>query len=110
LFFNLAIQTASVVTLAQASFGVGADGMGAITMKVGWTASPLMFLPLLPLLLRSQLFTEGFDFIYPTRKGYIAITSLHKTGDRGLIGYHGDEGKSLKTRQGHRLFFWSFVG
>ncbi|KAF1967220.1 hypothetical protein BU23DRAFT_573394 [Bimuria novae-zelandiae CBS 107.79] len=47
LFYTFSIQLASTITLAQANFGVTADGMEAITMKIAWTVSTMTLLPLL---------------------------------------------------------------
>jgi hypothetical protein len=56
IFFAFAIQIASIVTLARANFGISADGMGAITMKIAWAVSTLTLLPLSTILLRPQMF------------------------------------------------------
>lgn len=57
-FFAFAIQITSVVTLARANFGISAEGMGAISMKIAWTVSTLTLLPLLPLILRPEAFAD----------------------------------------------------
>jgi hypothetical protein len=58
IFFAFAMQIASIVTLARANFGISADGVGATTMKIAWVVSTLTLLPLLPLVLRPQLFNK----------------------------------------------------
>ena len=57
-FFTFAIQMASIITLSRANFGVSADGMGAITMKIAWLVSTLTLMPLLTMVVRPQLFSE----------------------------------------------------
>jgi hypothetical protein len=64
-FFTFAIQMASIITLARANFGVSADGMGAITMKIAWLVSTLTLLPLLTMVVRPQLFSERKDIPQP---------------------------------------------
>jgi hypothetical protein len=61
IFFTFAIQIASIVTLARANFGISTEGMGAITMKIAWVVSTLTLLPLLPLVLRPQLFAKDIE-------------------------------------------------
>jgi len=71
LFYAFAIQLASTFTLAQADFGVSADGMGAITMQIAWTISSMTLLPLLPLVLNPTLFvgTEASNERFRERQG-----------------------------------------
>lgn len=61
IYFTLAIQVASVITLARANFGISADGMGAITMKIAWLVSTLTLMPLMTMVLRPQMFSERRD-------------------------------------------------
>jgi hypothetical protein len=106
LFFAFAIQAASVVTLAQANFGMGADGMGAITMKIAWTVSTLTLLPLLPLLLRSQVFAEAFAVIPPANESCVTTIRMITGDDRETVDRYGDVDKSLRARQSHRLLLF----
>jgi len=55
-FFTFAIQAASIATLTRVDFGISADGMGALTMQITWLVSMLTLLPLLPLVLRPQIY------------------------------------------------------
>ena len=59
IFFTFAIQTASIVTLSGVDFGVNAVGMGGFTVEIAWLVSSLTLLPLLPMVLRTEMFLEG---------------------------------------------------
>jgi hypothetical protein len=54
--FAFAFQAASIVILARANFGISANGMGALTMKITWSISLLTLLPILPLSFSDFLF------------------------------------------------------
>jgi hypothetical protein len=58
IFFTFTIQAASIATLTRVDFGISADGMGALTMQITWLVSMLTLLPLLPLVLRPQLYQK----------------------------------------------------
>jgi len=59
IFFAFAIQIASVVALSRANFGINANGMGAITLKITWAISLLTLLPLLPFSYGNLIFRKG---------------------------------------------------
>jgi hypothetical protein len=67
-FFTFAIQTASIVTLSGVDFGVNAVGMGGFTVEIAWLVSSLTLLPLLPMLLRPNMFLEGSADIEARRR------------------------------------------
>lgn len=84
-FFSFAIQLASVVTLARANFGVSADGMRAITMKIAWTVSTLTLLPLTPFILRPQLFGNRSDAGAHTANALSKIQTPGKEEDENYL-------------------------
>jgi hypothetical protein len=95
-FFTFAIQVASCVTLGRTNFGMGADGMGAITMKIAWIISTLTLLPLLPLVLRSDMFsTEPKAMAQPPIEDE-PQTSAHYNSERDVAS----------ARQGHRFMLF----
>lgn len=59
IFFAFGIQIASVVALSRANFGINANGMGAITLKITWAISLLTLLPLLPFSYGNLIFRKG---------------------------------------------------
>jgi hypothetical protein len=59
IFFTFVIQAASIITLSRVDFGIDTGGMGGFTMEIAWLISTLTLLPLLPMVLRPKLFTEG---------------------------------------------------
>jgi hypothetical protein len=96
IFFTFAIQVASCVTLGRANFGMGADGMGAITMKIAWIISTLTLLPLLPLVLRPEMFfTEPKATAQPPIEDE-PHTSTHYNSERNVAS----------ARQGHRFMLF----
>jgi len=62
IFFAFGIQIASVVALSRANFGINANGMGAITLKITWAISLLTLLPLLPFSYGNLIFRKGEGF------------------------------------------------
>jgi hypothetical protein len=97
IFFTFAIQVASCVTLGRANFGMGADGMGAITMKIAWIISTLTLLPLLPLVLRPQMF-----FIEPLK----ATAQPPIEDETHTSTHHKNEENEATARQGHRFMLY----
>jgi hypothetical protein len=96
IFFTFAIAIASCVTLGRASFGMGADGMGATTMKIAWIISTLTLLPLLPLVLRPEMFfTEPKATAQPPIEDE-PHTSTHYNSERNVAS----------ARQGHRFMLF----
>jgi hypothetical protein len=57
-FFCFAIQIASMVTLTREFLGGSSEGMGGLTVEIAWLVSSLTLLPLLPLVLRPEMFLE----------------------------------------------------
>ncbi|KAF2036760.1 hypothetical protein EK21DRAFT_106071 [Setomelanomma holmii] len=97
IFFTFAIQLASCVTLGRANFGMGADGMGAITMKIAWIISTLTLLPLLPLVLRPQMFfVDATTTIEPSIEEDEPLSSSHSNGKHQVAS----------ARQGHRFMLF----
>ena len=62
IFFAFGIQIASVVALSRANFGINANGMGAITLKITWAISLLTLLPLLPFSYGNLIFRKDEEF------------------------------------------------
>lgn len=103
-FFCFAIQTASIVTLTRADFGVSADGMGAFTLEIAWLVSSLTLLPLLPLILRPNIFIEDEDTGEPsgpdTHRFDVAIQDHQSNTTR----CDGDDSNALReARKGQRF-------
>jgi hypothetical protein len=92
-FFTLAIQIASIFTLARVDFGINADGMGGFRMEIAWLVSLLTLLPLLPMVLRAQMFTE---------EGNIAEDGSSLARERG----DGVMDVRAQARQEQRLLFF----
>jgi hypothetical protein len=105
-FFSFAIYLASVVTLARANFGIGADGMGAITMKITWTVSTLTLLPLLPLILRPQLFANSVDADAPRANAPPKLQVLGKKQNETLLPSSCVSNSGSKRHYGYRFLIF----
>jgi hypothetical protein len=101
-FFTFAVQIASVTILAKANSGIRTEGMGAITMKITWAISNLTLLPLLLMVLGTEIFRgTGEDqrsmptlgVFWPARKP--AMSNAHRVD-------HGTGAESNQTRNARR--------
>ncbi|KAH7083427.1 hypothetical protein BKA63DRAFT_153082 [Paraphoma chrysanthemicola] len=113
-FFAFAIQIACCVTLGRANFGMGADGMGALTMKIAWLVSTMTMLPLVLLVVRPQMFAgrHGGSRLGDEGAGNAATTGS-LDGTARLPCVCGEKLEQLDAkRQGHRflLFVVCWVG
>ncbi|OCL10665.1 hypothetical protein AOQ84DRAFT_387352 [Glonium stellatum] len=90
IFFTFAIQLASIVVLSRANFGISANGMGAITLKITWAISLLTLLPLLP-------FCYGNSIFRQIRKSHTSESTSHSHSIRST---DEDKTTSLKNSVG----------
>lgn len=104
IFFTFAIQIASIITLAKANFGISAEGMGAVTMKIAWLVSILTLLPLLPFVLRPALFEESKETVAGTNAFNVALSSQDTEEDKCLTGNDQEwTTTKINARQGQRF-------
>jgi hypothetical protein len=104
IFFTFAIQIASIITLGKANFGISAEGMGTITMKIAWLVSTLTLLPLFPLVLRPDLFLESKETVAGANGSSGVRSSDDTRGDKCLTGNdHERTTAKNKARQGQRF-------
>ena len=81
-FFACAIQVASIARLTKVDFGISADGMGALTMEIVWLVSTLTLLPLLPLMLRSQMYRDDLGSQPDSNDSVLEATPICECGGR----------------------------
>jgi hypothetical protein len=107
IFFTFAIQTASIVTLSKVDFGVDADGMGGFTMEIAWLVSSLTLLPLLPMVLRPNMFMESKPASMVTRQSSSqAAASMNGEGKESGSSADGHTGALFEARRGQRFLLF----
>lgn len=103
-FFCFAIQAASIVTLTRADFGVSADGMGAFTLEIAWLVSSLTLLPLLPLVLRPEMFVEDEGTVESVDRATNGTSIAIEDHQSNSTGCDGGDGNALReARKGQRF-------
>ncbi|KAF2814579.1 uncharacterized protein BDZ99DRAFT_458596 [Mytilinidion resinicola] len=105
IFFASGIQIASIVVLAKANFGISANGMGAITMKITWSISLLTLLPLLPLSFGNFIFRESNNEQEDSIENIRTSSSESGTKARENSGHVVLANKNEEDAQDRRRFF-----
>jgi len=102
-FFTFAIQTASIVTLSGVDFGVNAVGMGGFTVEIAWLVSSLTLLPLLPMVLRPEMFLEDSTTDLARRRSSSGTDISQDGYEEPGSGADGHPGPLSDARRGQRF-------
>lgn len=107
IFFTFAIQAASIVTLSRVDFGINAEGMGGFTMEIAWLVSSLTLLPLLPMLLRPDMFKEGRSAgVVVRRLSHQNTARMNDEDKKAEDSAHGLSGALFEAREGQRFLLF----